>query len=140
MIKKVFKRILYLSLSIAGAFNSSACIHCQGGLRPHDCSYDQISQQTAWEIMKSHKDVIIIDARTQEEYDTGHIAGAILIPHDKISEQAEQIIPDKHALILVYCRSGNRSKTACERLVKLGYQNVKEFGGINTWQYGIVTE
>ena len=101
MIKRVFKKILYLSLSFAGTLNASACIHCQGGLRPHDVPYDQISQQTAWEIMKSHKDVIIIDARTQEEYDAGHIAGAILIPHDKINEQAEQIIPDKHALILV---------------------------------------
>ena len=72
---------------------------------------------------------------TQEEYETGYIPGAILIPHDKIEEQAAEKLPNKDQLILVYCRSGNRSKTASETLEKLGYTRIREFGGINDWPY-----
>ena len=81
---------------------------------------------------------IIIDARTQSEYDEGHIPGAILIPEYEIAQLAENELPDKNQLILVYCRSGRRSKIAAEELVKLGYTNVKEFGGIIDWEYEIV--
>ena len=81
---------------------------------------------------------IIIDARTQEEYDEWHIPGAILIPEYEIADRAEKELPDKDQLILVYCRSGRRSKIAAEELVKLGYTNVKEFGGIIDWEYEIV--
>lgn len=100
--------------------------------------YEQITQEKAKEIMDSGVEYIIIDARTQEEFSEGHIEGAIMIPEYEIAEKAEVEFPDKDALILVYCRSGRRSKIASEELVKLGYTNVKEFGGIIDWPYEIV--
>ena len=101
-------------------------------------TYEQISGAEAKSLMDSESDYIIIDARTQSEYDEGHIPGAILIPEYEIAERAERELPDKKQLILVYCRSGRRSKIAAEELVKLGYTNVKEFGGIIDWEYDIV--
>ena len=100
--------------------------------------YEQISGAEAKALMDSESGYIIIDARTQEEYDQGHIPGAILIPEYEIADRAEKELPDKDQLILVYCRSGRRSKIAAEELVKLGYTNVKEFGGIIDWEYEIV--
>lgn len=100
--------------------------------------YEQISGKQAKEIMDSRNDYVIIDARTQAEYETGHIAGAIMIPEYEIASRAEALIPSKDTLILVYCRSGRRSKIAASELVKLGYTNVKEFGGIIDWSYETV--
>lgn len=101
-------------------------------------TYEQISQKEAKMLMDTESDYIIIDARTQEEFDEGHIEGAILIPEYEIEEKAPNLISDKNTLILVYCRSGRRSKIASEALVQLGYTNVKEFGGIIDWEYEIV--
>ena len=101
-------------------------------------SYQKITPQEAKNIMDTESDYIIIDARTEEEFATGHIEGAILIPEYEIADRAEAELPDKDALILVYCRSGRRSKIASEELVKLGYTNVREFGGIIDWPYEIV--
>ena len=101
-------------------------------------SYQQITPQEAKNIMDTESDYIIIDARTEEEFATGHIEGAILIPEYEIADRAEAELPDKDALILVYCRSGRRSKIASEELVKLGYTDVREFGGIIDWPYEIV--
>ena len=103
-------------------------------------TYQQITAQEAKTIMDTEKDYIIIDARTEEEFAAGHIANAILIPEYEIAERAEAELPNKDALILVYCRSGRRSKIASEELVKLGYTNVKEFGGIIDWPYETTTE
>ena len=100
-------------------------------------SYEQISPAEAKEIMDTQKDYILIDARTQSEFAEGHIKGAILIPEYEIANRAEQELPEKSALILVYCRSGRRSKIASEELAKLGYTNVKEFGGIIDWPYEV---
>lgn len=100
--------------------------------------YEQISGEEAKKIMDSETGYIIIDARTQEEFDEGHIENAILIPEYEISERAEKELPDKNQLILVYCRSGRRSKIAAQALVELGYTNVKEFGGIIDWKYEVV--
>ena len=111
------------------------CIGCSDG---GSASYDQISGAEAKALMDSEIGYIIIDARTQEEYDQGHIPGAILIPEYEIADRAEKELPDKDQLILVYCRSGRRSKIAAEELLKLGYTNVKEFGGIIDWEYEIV--
>ena len=111
------------------------CIGCSNG---GSATYDQISGAEAKALMDSESGYIIIDARTQEEYDEGHIPGAILIPEYEIADRAEKELPDKDQLILVYCRSGRRSKIAAEELVKLGYTNVKEFGGIIDWEYEIV--
>ncbi len=101
-------------------------------------TYEQISQDEAKRIMDTEEGFVIIDARTEEEFSEGHIEGAILIPEYEIAERAEKEIPEKDTLILVYCRSGRRSKIASEALVQLGYTNVKEFGGIIDWQYEIV--
>ena len=101
-------------------------------------SYEQISAAEAKKLMDSETDFAIVDARTQEEFDAGHIEGAIMIPEYEIEAKAESLLPDKDQLILVYCRSGRRSKIASEALVGLGYTNVKEFGGIIDWPYEIV--
>ena len=99
--------------------------------------YQQISQDEAKEMMDS-QEVVILDVREQDEFDSGHIAGAVLLPVGSISEAtATEVIPKKDSVVLVYCRSGNRSKTASEKLVELGYTKVYEFGGINTWPYEI---
>lgn len=99
--------------------------------------YMNITAQEAKEIMDNQEDYVILDTRTQEEYDEGHIPGAVLIPYDEVTEKAEDMLTDKDQLILVYCRSGRRSKLAAEDLVKLGYTNIKEFGGIIDWPYEV---
>jgi len=99
--------------------------------------YVNITAEQAKKIMDSQENYIILDTRTQEEYEENRIPGAILIPHDEITEKAEAKLPDKDQLILVYCRSGRRSKLAAEALVKLGYTNIKEFGGIIDWPYEV---
>ena len=99
--------------------------------------YVNITAEKAKEIMDSEEGYIILDVRTQEEYDEGHIPGAIVISHEEIAEKAEGVLTDKNQLILVYCRSGRRSKIAAEALVELGYTNIKEFGGIIDWPYEV---
>lgn len=102
--------------------------------------YEQITPDEAKALMDSEDGYIILDVRTPEEFAAGHIAGAILIPDYEIGEKAESILTDKEQLILVYCRSGRRSKNAANELATLGYTNIEEFGGINDWKYGTVTE
>ena len=99
--------------------------------------YVNITAEEAKQIMDSQEGYIILDVRTQEEYDEGHIPGAIVISHEEIAEKAEDVLTDKDQLILVYCRSGRRSKIAAEALVELGYTNIKEFGGIIDWPYEV---
>ena len=96
-----------------------------------------ITADEAKEIMDSQEGYIILDVRTREEYDKGHIPGAILIPNTAIEAKAEEVLTDKNQLILVYCRSGRRSKIAAEALAELGYTNIKEFGGIIDWPYEV---
>lgn len=99
--------------------------------------YVNITAEEAKQIMDTEEGYVILDVRTQEEYDQGHIPGAIVIPHEEIAEKAEEVLTDKDQLILVYCRSGRRSKIAAEALVELGYTNIKEFGGIIDWPYEV---
>lgn len=99
--------------------------------------YVNITAEEAKQIMDSEEGYIILDVRTQEEYDQGHIPGAILIPDTEIKAKAEEVLTDKDQLILVYCRSGRRSKLAAEALVEMGYTNIKEFGGILDWPYEV---
>ena len=99
--------------------------------------YVNITAEEAKQIMDTEEDYIILDVRTQEEYDQGHIPGAILIPDTEIKAKAEDVLTDKEQMILVYCRSGRRSKIAAEALVELGYTNIKEFGGIIDWPYEV---
>ena len=118
---------------IGGADGPTSIIVSEKGEK---AMYEQITQLEAKNIMDSGIDSVILDVREQDEYDAGHIAGAILIPYTEIENKAEQILPDKDKLILVYCRSGRRSKIAAQALADLGYTNVKEFGGIIDWPYG----
>ena len=97
--------------------------------------YVNITAEEAKKIMDAEEGYVILDVRTQEEYDQGHIPGAILIPDTEVEVTAEDVLTDKDQLILVYCRSGRRSKLASEILVELGYTNIKEFGGIIDWPY-----
>lgn len=96
-------------------------------------TYSQVSPEEAAAMMEEETDYIILDVRTQEEYETAHIPGAICIPNETIGTDEIPELPDKDQLILVYCRSGNRSKQASEKLAKQGYTNIVEFGGINSW-------
>ena len=130
--KKLKGLVLMLLISLS-LFGLTACQ--DGG---NNATYEQITPQQAKEIMDTEADYIIIDARTEEEFAEGYIENAILIPEYEIAGRAEKELPDKDALILVYCRSGRRSKIASEELVKLGYTNVKEFGGIIDWPYEVV--
>ncbi len=131
--KKLRGLIIMLLISLS-LFGLTAC----GETREKTLTYEQITPQEAKTIMDTEKDYIIIDARTDEEFAEGHIEDAILIPEYEIANRAEKELPDKDALILVYCRSGRRSKIASDELVKLGYTNVKEFGGIIDWPYEVV--
>ncbi len=99
--------------------------------------YLNITAEEAKQIMDGEEGYIILDVRTQEEYDQGHIPGAIPIPDTEINAKAEEVLTDKEQLLLVYCRSGRRSKLAAEALVELGYTNIKEFGGIIDWPYEV---
>ena len=108
-----------------------------GGNSMNENSYQQITQEAAKEMMDT-QEVVILDVREQHEYDSGHIPGAVLLPVGTIAEDtAAAVIDDLDAVVLVYCRSGNRSKTASQALADLGYTNVYEFGGINDWPYEI---
>jgi len=97
-----------------------------------------ITSEEAKNMMDQEDSLIIVDVRTQEEYDAGYIEGAVLIPDFDIETKAESLLPDKDATILVYCRSGRRSALAAQKLVELGYQNIYDFGGIIDWNYDIV--
>lgn len=97
--------------------------------------YTQITQEQAKEMM-DEGGVVVLDVRERDEYDSGHIPGAVLLPLGTISgETAAEAIPQKDSVVLVYCRSGNRSRTASAQLAELGYTQVYEFGGVNTWPY-----
>ena len=96
-------------------------------------TYRQITMQEAVEMMEKEENYIILDVRTHEEFAAGHIPGAIVVPNETIGTEEIPQLPDKDQLIMVYCRSGNRSKQASDKLVKLGYTNIIEFGGIIDW-------
>ena len=119
---------------IGGADGPTAILVSEKGEKT---MYQQITSEEANKIMDSGEEHIILDTREQDEFDEGHIPGAILIPYTEIENKAEEMLPDKDAQILVYCRSGRRSKIASESLSKLGYTNVKEFGGIIDWTWAL---
>ena len=107
---------------------------------PEANTYRQITMQEAVEMMEKEENYIILDVRTHEEFAAGHIPGAIVIPNETIGTDDIPQLPDKDQLIMVYCRSGNRSKQASDKLVKLGYTNIIEFGGIIDWPGEVVTD
>lgn len=105
-----------------------------------DMSYQKITQQDAKHIMEQEEDIVILDVRTEEEYEEGHIPKAVLLSNETIGTEQPEELPDLNQKILVYCRSGNRSKQAASKLAQIGYTDVLEFGGILDWPYDIVTE
>ena len=126
------KRLLFLLLAV---MLLTACGQTKGN--DQEAAYMNITAEEAKTIMDIEEDYIILDTRTREEYDQGHIPGAIQISHDEITEKAEEVLTDKDQLILVYCRSGRRSKIASEQLAEMGYANIYEFGGIIDWPYDV---
>ena len=125
--KRILPAILIILLLITGC----------GGNSVNENSYQQVTQEAAKEMMDT-QEVVILDVREQHEYDSVHIPGAVLLPVGTIAEDtAAAVIDDLDTVVLVYCRSGNRSKTASQALADLGYTNVYEFGGINDWPYEV---
>ena len=106
---------------------------------PGKAAYHKLSAEEAYEMMTS-QEVVVVDVRTREEYDGGHIENAVLVPNESIGSEMPEALPDKEATLLIYCRSGRRSKQAAEKLLKLGYQNIYDFGGVIDWPYELVKE
>ena len=125
--KRVIPILLMMTLFLTG------CAATAPNPAPEANTYRQITMQQAVEMMEKEENYIILDVRTHEEFAAGHIPGAIVIPNETIGTEEIPQLPDKDQLIMVYCRSGNRSKQASDKLVKLGYTNIVEFGGINSW-------
>ena len=122
--------LLVLALVLTGVTNFA----------PKTTGYRQVTTEEAVNIMQTEENYVILDVRTAQEFASGHIPGAVLLPNETIGTEDIPLLPDKDQLILVYCRSGNRSKQAAEKLAQLGYTNIVEFGGINSWTGEIVTE
>ncbi len=127
--KRVIPILLVLLLGLSG------CAQKEQGTASGSAkgSYTQISQEEAKGMMTRNDGHIIVDVRRQDEYEAGHIPGAVLIPNESIGTEKPEALPDLNQIILVYCRSGNRSKQAAAKLYAMGYTNIYEFGGINTW-------
>ena len=123
--KKLIPIFLILTLILTGCAATEPA--------PVANTYRQIAMQEAVEMMGKEENYIILDVRTYEEFAAAHIPGAIVIPNETIGTEEIPQLPDKDQLIMVYCRSGNRSKQASEKLVQLGYTNIVEFGGIIDW-------
>ncbi len=135
--KQIALLLVAVILLLAGCARSGQVMDGEDMFRP--AAYTQISQDEAKEMMGRDDGHVIVDVRRQDEYDAGHIPGAILIPNESIGAEPPQELPDLNQIILIYCRSGNRSKQAAEKLAAMGYTNVYEFGGISTWTGEIVT-
>lgn len=129
------RKIIPLITALAAALSLCGC-----SANDAPITYTSIPASEAKALMDSETDYIILDVRTEKEYADGHIPDAILIPDYEIAERAENELTDKSQLILVYCRSGRRSKNAAEKLAEMGYSNVKEFGGIIDWGYETTAE
>ena len=139
---KKFLSIIALALS---ALTLAACAAPAAAAEPTPTGapvveYKKISAADAKARIDSGDELIILDVRTQEEFDAGHIAGAILVPNETIIDEQPELLPDLDAEILVYCRSGNRSGQAANKLIAMGYTNVVDFGGIIDWPYDVVTD
>ena len=135
------KRTRRMMIAIFGALLLlTGCVSQTDPTQAPASTYQQITQAEAVERMAQEDGHVIVDVRRQDEYDAGHIPGAILIPNESIETTPPAELPDKAQIILVYCRSGRRSKEAAQKLADMGYANVYEFGGILTWEGEITTE
>lgn len=113
---------------------------CSNTPENSDSKYRKISAEEAKTRMDSNEDAVIVDVRTLDEFNEAHIPNAVLIPNESITDTPPEKLPELDAEILIYCRSGNRSQQAAEKLIALGYTNVYDFGGIIDWPYDTVTE
>ena len=126
----------FKQLLLTAAFFRLMLTGCGADEAAQPIPYEQITAEAAKRLMDEHPEAVILDVREQDEFDAGHIPEARLLPVGSVSEEtAASVIPKKDTLVLVYCRSGRRSKLAAEALTQLGYSNVKEFGGIIDWPY-----
>lgn len=125
---KVVNRIGKIMVAaVVSAICLSGCASSGGA------EYRQVDMNEAVEMMENEKDYIILDVRTEQEFEEQHIPNAINVPNETIGTKEIPALPDKEQLIMVYCRSGNRSKQASEKLVEIGYSNIVEFGGMKDW-------
>lgn len=133
-------RIIQLSVRIL-MMAAVLCLLAACGSKPSNENggegFMSITAEEAKEMMESETDYVILDVRTQEEYEEGHIPGSVLIPDYEIKDRAQEELKDKEQMIFVYCRSGRRSKNAAEELAGMGYKKIREFGGILDWPYEI---
>lgn len=125
--------------SAAGSAGTGSSTAASASGSSNAATYQKITPEEAQQMLQDQPDAILLDVRTQEEYDTQHIEGATLLTDSDIASRAADVLPDKDAVILVYCRSGRRSAASSQQLVELGYTNVYDFGGIIDWPYGVVT-
>ena len=133
----MYKIIKLMIVLIVTMMFFGGCSNTPGNTDP---GYETISAEDAKNRMEESTTAIVVDVRTESEYKEGHIEGAILIPNETIIDTPPEELPDFDSEILIYCRSGNRSQQAAEKLVKIGYTNVSDFGGIIDWPYDTVTE
>ncbi len=125
--------------SAAGSAGTGSSTAASASGSSNAATYQKITPEEAQQMLQDQPDAILLDVRTQEEYDTQHIEGATLLTDSDIASRAADVLPDKDAVILVYCRSGRRSAASSQQLAELGYTNVYDFGGIIDWPYGVVT-
>ena len=136
MKKSIVLIVLLLLVFTAGCSASAPAADTE----KREPTFHQISQEEAKEMMAKDDGHVVVDVRRQDEYDAGHIPGAILVPNESIGCDSPEALPDYDQIILVYCRSGNRSKQAAQKLASMGYTNIYEFGGITTWTGDVVTD
>lgn len=124
----------FVKIFAAAVLTGALLVSCGVPKEQDQTAYQRISMEEAAKLMESESDYMILDVRTQEEYDEGHIPGAVLVENESIGTEEIPELPDKNQKIFVYCRSGNRSRQAAEKLVKLGYTDIVEIGGIRDWK------
>ena len=135
----LFFTLLTASLALLAGYVLSKTKADTSENTPGKAAYHKLSAEEAYEMMAS-QEVVVVDVRTLEEYDGGHIENAVLVPNESIGSEMPEALPDKEATLLIYCRSGRRSKDAAQKLLALGYQSVYDFGGVIDWPYELVKE
>lgn len=134
------KKIIIILLTGVLVFAFAACTREANEKEAANLAYNKISAKEAKTMMEKSEDMVILDIRTQEEYDKGHVPGAILILEEQLREKAETIIPNKDETILIYSKDGSGSREATNTLLEMGYTNVYDFGGTNAYPYELVRD
>lgn len=133
----IFVFAALLSLVLSGCSINGLETNNDDSTYSKENGFSNITPEEAKKRLDKEKNIVVLDVRTQEEYETGHIKGSVLIPVDKLKEESEKSLADKEVPIFIYCRSGNRSTAAAKILVEQGYKNVYNLGGINKWPYDV---